>query len=63
VIKNDIEFIKNNIASGKPDKKYISLALDTIKSEIIKITASKLFQELVLTMPVLLPLIAEKLSM
>jgi hypothetical protein len=55
VIKNDIEFIKNNIASGKPDKKYISMALDAIKSEIIKITASKLFQLLVQTIPILLP--------
>jgi Mn-dependent DtxR family transcriptional regulator len=51
----DIEFIKNNIASGKPENKYIKLAMDTIKGELIKLTASAIFQTLLQTLPTLIP--------
>jgi hypothetical protein len=54
-LKEDIEFIKNNIATGKPDKKYIGTALNMIKSVLTGIIANAAYQGLLQILPSLIP--------
>jgi hypothetical protein len=54
-LKEDIELIKTNIASEKPNKKYIGIALETIKGVLIGLASNAIFYELLKQMPHLLP--------
>lgn len=50
-LKEDIEFIKTNIATGKPDKKYIGTALNTINNVLTGIMANAAYQGLLQILP------------
>ena len=54
-LREDIELIKTNIASENPSKKYIKVALDTIKGELVKLASKAIFQALLTSIPILLP--------
>ena len=54
-LSEDIEFIKNNIATGKPSNKFIGMALNTIYNIIIGITSNTIYQELCNTIPRFIP--------
>jgi hypothetical protein len=54
-LKEDIELIKTNIVSEKPNKKYIGLALETIKGVLFGLASNAIFHELLKQMPCLLP--------
>jgi hypothetical protein len=54
-ISDDIEIIKANINTEKPNKKYIGIALNAIRDILIGITANYAFQELLKKLPYLIP--------
>lgn len=54
-IQDDIEIIKMNINSEKPNKKYIVIALRTIEGVLIGLASNAIFQELLERLPSLIP--------
>jgi hypothetical protein len=54
-LRDDIEFIRSNIATQNPSKKYIGAALDTIKNVLTGIASNAIFHELLQRLPSLLP--------
>ncbi len=54
-IKEELESIKALLSAKEPNKKYIRMALNTIKDIIIGITANAIFQKFISQIPALLP--------
>jgi hypothetical protein len=54
-LREDIELIRTNISSEKPNKKYIGLALEVIKGVLIGLASNAIFHELLKQMPHLIP--------
>ncbi len=54
-IKEEIESIKTLLSAEKPNKKYINMAMATIKDLMIGVASNALFQQLAASIPVLIP--------
>lgn len=54
-IQEDIDFIRANIATENPNKKYIGKALGDIKTVLLGLTSSAIFQKFLSQIPILIP--------
>jgi hypothetical protein len=50
-IRDEIDLIKSLVSSDKPNRKYLSIALDTIKDLLVGISSNVIFQSLLQIMP------------
>jgi hypothetical protein len=54
-IKDEIDLIRSITKGDKPNKKYLNIALDTIRNLLIGISSNAVFQSLLQIMPKIFP--------
>jgi hypothetical protein len=54
-IRDEIDLIKSIVSRDKPNRKYLSIALGTIKDLLVGISSNAIFQSLLQIMPQAIP--------